>query len=73
MKPDEYIRRSLSQLMTGIAPCGSFALLVAVDAPFHLEGLLKTYDLLLCDVTVTPCTFDLGSRMRTVAEEDEAR
>ena len=54
MKPDEYIRRSLSQLMTGVAACGCFALFMAVNAPFHLQGLLKIYDLLRRDIPVTP-------------------
>ena len=59
--------------MTGVAPHGCLALLVAVDAPFHLQGLLKRYDLLRRDIAVTPRTLDLRCRMRTVAEEDKAR
>ena len=59
--------------MTGVAAHGSFALFVAVDAPFHLQGLLKIYDLLRRDITVTPRTLDLSRRMGTVAEEDKPR
>lgn len=59
--------------MTRVATHGCFALLVAVDAPLHLQRLLNTYDLLRYDITVTPQTLDLGCRMRTVAEEDKAR
>jgi len=66
-------RLLLPQFMTGVATHGSFALFVAVDAPFHLQGLLKIYDLLRRDITVTPRTLDLSRRMRTVAEEDKPR
>ena len=59
--------------MTGIAAHGSLALPVAVNAPFHLQRLLKIYDLLRRDIAVTPETFDLRSSMRAVAEEDKAR
>jgi hypothetical protein len=59
--------------MTGIAAHGCFALLVAVDAPFHLQRLLKIYNLLRRDIPVTPQTLDLRCGMRTVAEEDKSR
>ena len=59
--------------MTCVAKHGCFALLVAVDAPLHLQRLLNTYDFLRCDITVTPQTLDPRGRMRTVAEEDKTR
>jgi hypothetical protein len=59
--------------MTRVATHTRLALLVAVDAPLHLQWLLNIYDLLRCDITVTPQTLDLRRRMRTVAEEDKAR
>ena len=58
--------------MTGVAAHGGFALLVAVDAPFHLQRLLKIYDLLRCNIAVTLHTLDLGCGMRAVTEEDKA-
>src|SRR5713226_1797324 len=63
----------LPQLMTRVAPHGCFVLLVAVDTPLHLQGLLNTHTLLRCDIAMTTRTLDLRCRMRTVAEEDEAR
>jgi len=59
--------------MTGIAAHGCLALLVAVNAPFHLQRLLKIYNLLRRDIAMTPQTLDLGCGMRSVAEEDKAR
>ena len=59
--------------MTGVAAHRCLALLVTVDAPFHLQGLLKIHDLLRRDIAVTLDTFDCGYRMRTVAEEDKSR
>jgi hypothetical protein len=73
MKPDEYIRRSLSQLMTGVAPRGRLVFPMAIHAPFHLEGLLKRYERLLRDISMASRTLHLRCRVRTVAEEDEAR
>ena len=64
---------SLPQFMTGVAAHRCLALLVTVDAPFHLQGLLKIHDLLRRDIAVTLDTFDCGYRMRTVAEEDKSR
>jgi hypothetical protein len=58
--------------MTCVAAHGSLALLVAVHAPFHLQGLLKIYDLLRGDIAVTSQAIDLGCRVGTVAEEDKA-
>ena len=65
-------RLSLPELMTGIAAHGRLALLVAVHAPFHFQGLLKIHNLPRGDIAVTLHTLDLGCRMRTVAEEDKA-
>ena len=45
---------------------------MAVHAPFHLQGLLKIYDLPRGDIAVTLHTLDLGCRMGTVAEEDKS-
>ena len=59
--------------MTCVAPDGCLALLVAVDAPLHLERLLKAHDFLRCDVAMTTRTLSLRCRMRTVAEEHKAR
>jgi len=55
------------------APHGCLVLLVAGDAPLHLERLLKAHDFLRCDVAITTRTLDLRGRMRAVAEEDKAR
>jgi hypothetical protein len=59
--------------MTSIAAHGCLTLLVAVHAPFHLQRLLKIYNLLRRDIAMTPQTLDLGCGMRSVAEEDKAR
>jgi hypothetical protein len=59
--------------MTGIAAHGRLALLVAIHTPFHLQRLLKIYDLLRRDIAVTLHALDLGCRMRAVTEEDKAR
>ena len=55
--------------MTGIAAGGGFVGFVAVDAPFHLYGLLDLYGFLLRYVAVAGFAFDPGSGMLTVAEE----
>ena len=65
-------RLSLPELMTGIAAHGCLALLMAVHAPFHLQGLLKIYDLPRGDIAVTLHTFDIRGGMRTMAEEDKS-
>ena len=59
--------------MTGITSHGRLALLMTVDAPFHFQRLLNTYDLLLGDITVTTPTLNLRCRMCAMAEEDKAR
>jgi hypothetical protein len=59
--------------MTRVATHGCLALLVAVDAPFHLQWLLKTYDLLRRDIAVTLHTLDLRCGVRPVTEKDKAR
>src|SRR5436305_43878 len=58
--------------MTRVALHGSFVLLMAVDAPLHLQRLLNTYHLLRGDIAVTTNTLDLRCCVSTVAEEDEA-
>ena len=46
---------------------------MTVDAPFHFQRLLNTYDLLLGDITVTTPTLNLRCRMCAMAEEDKSR
>ena len=45
---------------------------MTVDAPFHFQRLLNTYDLLLGDITVTTPTLNFRCRMCAMAEEDKA-
>ena len=57
--------------MTRVAAYGPRVLLVAVDAPLHLQRLLNTYEFLRCDITVTTQALDLPRGVRAVAEEDK--
>lgn len=59
--------------MTRVTPHGGLVLLVAVDAPLHLQGLLETHGLLRRDIAMAPCASDLRRGMRAVAEEDKIR
>ena len=59
--------------MTRVAAYGRRVLLVAVDAPLHLQRLLNTYEFLRGDITVTTFALDLRCGVRTVAEGDKVR
>ena len=59
--------------MTGGAAHGGFVLSVAVYAPFHLQRLLKTHNLLRRDIAMTPRTIELRCGMRGVTEKNKAR
>ena len=59
--------------MTRIALRRRFALLMAVDAPLHLQRLLQHDRRLRGDLAVTANTLHLGRHMRAVAEEHKLR
>ncbi len=57
--------------MTSIAASGCLVDFVAVDTPFHLDGLLGFYYLLQHHFAMTASAFDFCDGMLRVAEEDK--
>ena len=58
--------------MTGVAGYVCLGLLVAVDAPLHLQRLPNSHPLLCGDISVTTQTLDLCCRVPAMAEKDKA-
>ncbi len=59
--------------MTGVAAHGCLAGLVAIDAPFHFDGLVRQDHHLPGNVAVASVAFHVGIRMFAVVEEYEVR
>jgi hypothetical protein len=59
--------------MACIAADSRLILLMTVDAPFHLDGLLQLYCLLHADISMTALALDLRDTVSGVAEKNKLR
>ena len=59
--------------MTGVAAYRCLAGLVAIDAPLHLDGLVRYDHRLLRNVAVASVALHICDRMFAVVEENEVR